>query len=140
MGSARPPCASAIPACWSSGPALVLFRLLPTGFAHRDLREQVAALTGQTPETITPGRMTYDLRRLRLHGFTERLPRTHRYQATEFGLRASLFLTRVDARLLRPGLSQAMPNAPPLGTALQRCFQPLQAEIDRGIQEAKLAA
>ncbi|MGH9448389.1 MAG: hypothetical protein ACRD3O_22125, partial [Terriglobia bacterium] len=73
--------------------ALVLFRLRPCGFAHRDLREQVAALTGQQPPSITPGRMTYDLRRLRLHGFIERTPRTHRYQATQFGLRASLFFT-----------------------------------------------
>ena len=40
--------------------------LLPCGFANRELREQLAALTGQTPATITQGRMTYDLRRLRL--------------------------------------------------------------------------
>jgi hypothetical protein len=120
--------------------ALVLFRLLPSGFAHRDLREQVAMLAGQVPPSITPGRMTYDLRRLRLHGFIERIPRTHRYQVTEFGLRAALFFTRVHARILRPGLSQAMPNAPPLDAPLQRCFQKLQAEIDRAIEEAKLAA
>ncbi|HEY6273987.1 MAG TPA: hypothetical protein VIX19_18560 [Terriglobales bacterium] len=42
--------------------ALVLFRLLPCGFAHRDLREHLAALTGQAPASLTPGRMTYDLR------------------------------------------------------------------------------
>jgi hypothetical protein len=62
---------------WTS---LVLFRLLPCGFAHRDLREHIAALTGQRSESITPGRMTYDLRRLRLHGFIQRIPGTHRYQ------------------------------------------------------------
>ena len=120
--------------------ALVLFRLLPCGFAHRDLRESVAALTGQPPASLTPGRMTYDLRRLRLHGFIERIPRTHRYQVTEFGLRASLFLTRVHARLLRPGLSEAMPNAPPLDSTLQRCFQRLEAEISRRVERAQLAA
>ena len=54
---------------------LVWFRLLPCGFSNRDLREQLAVLTGQTPTTITPGRMTYDLRRLRLHGMIERIPR-----------------------------------------------------------------
>jgi hypothetical protein len=120
--------------------ALVLFRLLPCGFAHRDLREHIAALTGQRPESITPGRMTYDLRRLRLHSFIERIPGTHRYQVTEFGLRACLFFTRVHARLLRPGLSQAMPNAPPLDSALQRCFQQLEAEINRRVERAQLAA
>src|SRR5487761_338107 len=120
--------------------ALVLFRLLPCGFAHRDLREQVAALTGQPPASITPGRMTCDLRRLRLHGFIERIPGTHRYEVTEFGLRASLFFARLHARILRPGLSEAMPNAPPLDSALQRCFQQLEAELDRRLQRAKLAA
>src|SRR5579863_4664231 len=120
--------------------ALVLFRLLPRGFAHRDLREHLAALTGQPPASFTPGRMTYDLRRLRLHGFIQRVPRTHRYQVTAFGLRASLFLTRVHARILRPGLSEVMPNAPPLNSSLQRCFQQLEAEISRRVEHAQLAA
>ena len=38
----------------------------------------------QVPEgfyAITPGQMTYHLRRLRLHGIIERLPRSHRYRA-----------------------------------------------------------
>jgi hypothetical protein len=120
--------------------ALVLFRLRACGFAHRDLREHVTALHGPIPKSITPGRISYDLRRLRLHGFIERISRTHRYQVTEFGLRASLFFTRVHARLLRPGLSEAMPNAPPLDSALQRCFQHLAAEIDRRVEQAKLVA
>ncbi|HUY14936.1 MAG TPA: hypothetical protein VMX16_15100 [Terriglobia bacterium] len=117
-----------------------MFRLRPCGFAHLHGREQVAALTGQKPESITPGRMTCDLMRLRLHGFIERIPRTHRYQVTEFGLRASLFFTRIHARILRPGFSEAMPNAPPLDFALQRCFQQLKAEINRRVEQAKLAA
>jgi hypothetical protein len=120
--------------------ALVLFRLRPCGFAQRDLRQQVAALHGQTPESITHGRMTYDLRRLRLHGFIERISGTHRYQVTEFGLRASLFFTRVHARILRPGLSEAMPNPPPLDSALQRCFHQPEAEIQRRVERAQIAA
>ena len=122
------------------GNALVLFRLLPGGFAHRDLREHLAALSGQSPASLTPGRMTYDLRRLRRHGFIERIPRTHRYQVTEFGLRASLFFTRVQARILRPGLSEVLPNAPPLNSTLQRCFQQLEAEISRRVEQSQLAA
>ena len=55
---------------------LVWFRLLPCGFANRDLREQLAVLIGQTPTTITQVRMTYDLRRLRLHGMIERILKT----------------------------------------------------------------
>ena len=92
---------------------LVWFRLLPCGFANRDFREQLAVLTGQMPTTITQGRMTYDLRRLRLHGMIERIPKTHRYQVTQFGLRAALFFTRVHARLYRPSRHQFTGQGPP---------------------------
>jgi hypothetical protein len=33
-----------------------------------------------------------------------------------------------------------MPNAPPVDSALQRCFQQLEAEINRRVERAKLAA
>jgi hypothetical protein len=119
---------------------LVWFRLLPCGFANRDLREQLAVLTGQLPTTITPGRMTYDLRRLRLHGMIERIPKTHRYRVTEFGLRAALFFTRVHARLYRPAVAEVMAKSPPEGSALRRHFAKLEDEIDNRIQRAKLVA
>jgi hypothetical protein len=119
---------------------LVWFRLLPCGFAHRDLREPLAVLTGQTPQTITPGRMTYDLRRLRLHGMIERIPKTHRYRVTEFGLRAALFFTRVHARLYRPVVAQVMPNAPPETTDLGRHFAKLEEEINKRTEAVKLIA
>ena len=48
--------------------ALVLFRLLPRGFTNRDLRKHVAPLLGLDLAGMTQGKMTYDLRRLRLHG------------------------------------------------------------------------
>ena len=46
----------------------------------------------------------------------------------------------VSRRVFRSGLSESMPNAPPLDSVLQRCLQQLQAEINRRIQEAKLVA
>jgi hypothetical protein len=49
--------------------------------------------------------MTYQLRRLRLHDMIERIPGTHRYRVTEYGLRAALFFTRTYNRILRPGLA-----------------------------------
>ncbi|HSW30519.1 MAG TPA: hypothetical protein VLH75_13620 [Longimicrobiales bacterium] len=58
--------------------ALVVFRLQPYGFTNRDLREHLAPLLGLEPGDITPGRMTHDLRRLRLHGLIERIAGTHR--------------------------------------------------------------
>ena len=119
---------------------LVWFRLLPCGFANRDLRAQIAVLTGQEPHHITQGKMTYDLRRLRLHGMIERIPKTHRYRVTDFGFRAALFFTRTHARLYRPGLAEVLPNAPPGDSQLQRHLAKIEAEIDRRIREAKLAA
>ena len=119
---------------------LVWFRLLPCGFANRDLREQLAVLTGQSPTTLTQGRMTYDLRRLRLHGMIARIPKTHRYQVTSFGLRAALFFTRVHARLYRPAVSELMTTGPPPADGLARHFARIEEEIGKRIQRANLAA
>jgi hypothetical protein len=44
-----------------------VFRLLPHGFRNADLRAHLAPLLGLTPADLTQGRMSYDLRRLRLH-------------------------------------------------------------------------
>lgn len=94
--------------------ALCLFRLLPRGFANRDLRPILAQLLGVPAESITPGKMTYDLRRLRQRGFIERIPHTFRYQATDAGLAHALFLTRLHDRFLRTGLADlASPAASP---------------------------
>ena len=48
--------------------SLLMFRLLPQGFANRDLRHSVAGFLGVAPGNCKPGRMSYDMRRLRLHG------------------------------------------------------------------------
>ena len=91
--------------------ALVLFRLQPEGFRNAQLREHYAHLLGLDPANITQGQMTYQLRRLKLHGLIERTPRTHRYQLTDDGLRTALFLSRLYARTLRPGLALLDPQA-----------------------------
>jgi hypothetical protein len=119
---------------------LVWFRVLPCGFANRELRQQMAVLTGLTPEEITVGRMTYDLRRLRLHGMIERIPKSHRYRVTDFGLRAALFFTRVHSRLYRPCIGDIMTNAPPEDSDLRRHFARIEQEIDKRVDQAKLVA
>ena len=92
---------------------LVLLRLVPHGFCCADAREAFAALLGESSSEMTQGRMTYQLRRLRLHGLIKRIPQSHRYHVTADGLRMALFMARVSARILRPGLSRILPNAPP---------------------------
>ena len=85
--------------------AISLFSLLPQGFSNRILRERLAQLLGKSPDQISSGSMTYDLRRLRLHGIIERIPQTHRYQLTSTGCATALFFSRTYLRLLRPALS-----------------------------------
>ena len=90
---------------------LLLFLLVQGTFTHNDLREHLAPLLGQKPSQFTPGRITYDLRRLRLHGLIERIPKTHRYRITAKGLRTAIFYTRLYNRSLRTGLAIISPAA-----------------------------
>ena len=79
--------------------------LLPAGFTNRDLRDRLAPLLGHPPETMTSGQTSYDLRRLRAHGFIERIQATRRYQLTPDGLAHALFLTHLTKRFLIPAMS-----------------------------------
>ena len=126
-----------VQAIWN---ALLVFGLLPTGFSNRDLRNNLAALRGQPLDHFTQGRMTYQLRRLRLHGLIERIPKTHRYRLTDFGFRVAVFCTRTYARILRPGLGLALPATSSLPCPLRRSFDKLEQEINSWVDHAKLAA
>jgi len=117
---------------------LVLFCHLPCGFANRDLRAPLAQLLGIPLSQMTQGRMTYDLRRLRLHGLIERIPGTHRYHLTEFGLRLAFFYTRTYARLLRPGLSTLHAHAPPVTPKLNAAFTRVEELIHQQCADAQL--
>jgi hypothetical protein len=120
--------------------ALLVFRLLPRGFNQRDLREHWAPLLGEDPSAMTPGRMTYQLRRLRLHGLIARQEGSHRYVITDFGLRVSLFFTRSYARILRPGMSMVMEKTGDHPPPLRRAFDQLEATMNRHVATAKMAS
>jgi len=90
--------------------ALLLFRLLPDGFRSADLRHHLTDLRGCLANTLGSGAVTYQLRRLRLHGMIERRPHTNRYQVTDLSWRAALFFTRTYNRLLRPNLAAVLPG------------------------------
>jgi hypothetical protein len=120
--------------------ALLVFRLLPRGFSNRDLREHWAPLMGKSPDDMTPGQMTYHLRRLRLHGLIKRIPGTHRYQVTRQGWRAALFFTRTYNRVLRPGLAQIVPIEVLDDSELRRGFDQIGAVIDLWVEKAKVPA
>jgi len=70
-------------------------------------------------------RMTYDLRRLHLHGIIERIRRNHRYQLTPPVVRIAMFFSRSYARLRRPKLAEIMPaQVPPLASPLRIALRP----------------
>ena len=112
--------------------------MLPSGFNNYDLRMAWAWLLGIQPDSLTQGKMTYQLRRLRHHGFIARIPRSHRYEVTFAGMRTALFFTRNYARLLRPGLSHLL--APPDTPVGVPSFQALNRAIDHLSKEACLTA
>lgn len=116
--------------------ALCLFALAPTGFRHRDIRDHVAQLQARDPATYPAGAMTYDLRRLRLHGLIERVPRSHRYRLTPPGAQVAMFYVRLFTRALRPACSMK-PQGP---ASAQRAFDRLDAALANFLQEVKLAA
>jgi hypothetical protein len=89
--------------------ALCAFRLLPGGFINRDLRTHLAPLLGRHPEDMTSGQITCDLRRLRAHGFIQRIPGIHRYTLTGTGIHRAVFLTRMHRRFLIPAINDLSP-------------------------------
>jgi len=117
---------------------LALFCLLPRGFTNREFRERLAPLLGLPVSGMTPGRTSYHLRRLRLHGVIERQPHSNRYRVSAHGLRTVLFCVRSYNRLLRPGFTTLAPDAP--STQLSRLFTKLEAAIDERAVSAHLVA
>jgi len=118
---------------------LIPFRLLPNGFRCADLRHHLAILTGRDPDSISQGAITYQLRRLRLHGLIERIPNSFRYRVTEFGLRLALFFTRTYNRILRPGLALALPSLCAIDAPLKRAFDKIDTQVNAWIEQAQLA-
>ena len=120
--------------------ALILFRLLPQGFRSGDLRRHLADLSACSAHTITQGAVTYQLRRLRLHGMIERLPNSFRYRITERGLRAALFFTRLYNRLLRPGIAAALPGHSAIDSPLRRAFDNVQIQLSLAANQAQFSS
>src|SRR5271166_1229416 len=120
--------------------ALCAFRLLPHGFTNRDLRTHLAPLLGLTPEAMTSGQLSYDLRRLRIHGFIQRIPHSFRYQVTPAGIRQAMFLTRLTQRLLITGLAELAPPDPPAHSRLRAAARAYDAAIDDLARQSGLAA
>ncbi len=108
------------------------------GVRHAPLRVTIAHLLGTE---YGPRQMTYDLRRLCRKGLLRRLDRTQPYVLTPYGRRVALFLTKVQARILRLGLRAPdltiQSQAPP---PLRRAFTAVDHAVTALITAARLAA
>jgi hypothetical protein len=117
--------------------AITSFTHLPRGFRNRDLRPSVEALLGRPYSTA---QMTYDLRRLRLKGLIHRIPKTHRYTVTSYGLKVAFFSAKLYLRILRPEWPAMLPTTDPLPRPLRAALDSLDAAIRTIHEEAVLAA
>jgi len=117
--------------------ALCAFTHLPHGFRNHDLRPSVEALLGRP---YTAAQMTYDLRRLRLKGLIHRIPKTHRYTATSYGLKVAFFYAKLYLRILRPNWAALVPGDDALPRALRAVLAQLDVEIQKLHEEAAIAA
>ena len=104
-----------------------------TGFTNKSLRGLVAGLLDHDYST---NQMSYDLRRLRLHGLIERIPHTNTYTLTPDGIRVAVFYTKVHDRVLRPLARR--PDQPPAPIELRRALATIDRIINDYITNARL--
>jgi hypothetical protein len=120
---------------------LVAFSFPLRGFTNSEVRVLLAQLLGFEPANYPVEKLTYDVRRPRLHGIIERIPHSHRYQLTADGLRIARFSSLTYARLLRPKLAEIMPAAPsPIPSPHRVAFDRLQSKIDACCEKERLVA
>ena len=103
------------------------------GFTNKSLRGLVAGLYDHDYST---NQMSYDLRRLRLHGLIEKIPGTNTYHVTRDGIRAAVFYTKLRTRLLGPLLDTA--DQPPAPIELRRALATIDRSISTYIDQARL--
>lgn len=106
-----------------------------TGFTNKSLRGLIAGLYDHD---YTTNQMTYDLRRLRLHGLIERVPHTNTYTITADGTRVAVFYSKLHDRVLQPLL--AAPDQPPAPIELRRAIGTIDRIVNEYATNAQLGA
>ena len=103
-----------------------------TGFTNKSLRGLVA---GHLGHHYSASKMSYDLRRLRLHGLIRRLPHSNTYVLTSDGIRVAVFYTKLQNRLLRPLLEA---DKPPAKIEIRRALTTLHHAVQEYVENARL--
>jgi hypothetical protein len=100
------------------------------------LRQQLLDDYQIKPKDYTIGQLRYDLRKLRVHGLIERVPKSHAYRFTDKGAKLSILLVQLRKRLYGPlgfGLfrrrpdEQFLPNSP---------FEKAYLKVEKAMDEA----
>jgi hypothetical protein len=112
--------------------ALCLMVHAVTGFTNKSLRGRVAGLLGAD---YSANQMSYDLRRLKLHGLIERLPGTNTYTTTADGIRVAVFFTKLQHRLLAPLLAA---DCPPASPELRCALATIDKQVKEYVANARL--
>jgi hypothetical protein len=81
---------------------LLVYRFQIHGLTNKELRGMLVEMTGTCTADWTAGRMTYQLRRLRLRGLIVREAGSQRYRITDWGLRTAAFYTSCFRQVIYP--------------------------------------
>ncbi len=110
------------------------------GLTNKGLRAQMTVLW--QPD-YTSAQATYDLRRLRLKGFVERVSGTNTYRVTAHGLRIAAFFTQLATRVVVPAMTDlaalARPS-PPAPRPLAAAWRTYERELTLLLRSARLVA
>lgn len=110
------------------------------GLTNKALRSQMAVLW---QPGYTSAQATYDLRRLRLKGFVERVKGTNTYRVTAHGLRIAAFFTQLAARVVVPAMTDLAALArprPPATRPLTAAWRTYERELNLLLRTARLVA
>ncbi len=120
--------------------AISLFIIVAGKFRNRELRQYVAQFKGQTTDDYSSGKMTYDLRRLKLHGLIKRIPGTFNWEVTNEGIKTALFVTKLCSRLFCTGLSETEETCTLKGGSKQnQAIKQLEKGVESLIATAQLS-
>jgi hypothetical protein len=110
------------------------------GLTNKSLRSHMTTLW---QPGYTSAQASYDLRRLRLKGFIERIDRTNTYRVTAHGRRIATFFTQLASRVVVPALTDlatiARPH-PPAPRPLTIAWRSYERELTRLLRTTPLAA
>jgi hypothetical protein len=102
------------------------------------LRQTVLDQCGLKEKDYTLNQIRYDLRKLRLHGITERIAHTHAYRFTQKGQKLAILLIQLRKRIYGPiafGTLRHRPNKEHMpDSAFERAYHKIEEAIDGAIQ------